>query len=349
MAKFSYRFFELPLAHPFTISRYTVIVQKTVVVRISDGTFSGYGEATVNPYYHSTAERLTQSFSKVAHLIESLPDSSLKDEQAEQIHPTKFWQTIAPHLAEDYFALCAIDMAYWDFYARKQHRTVRSFFSDETEKMPLTSYTIAIDSIEAMQQKILEKPWPIYKIKLGTPHDIEIVEKLRQITDAVFRVDANAAWTAGQTIAYSKILKDLHVEFIEQPLKADDFDGMRQVREYSVLPIIADESCQRETDVETCNGLFDGINIKLMKCGGITPALRMIENARLKGLLLMAGCMTESTVGISGLAQIAPLLDYIDADGALLLREDIADGVAFDFGKINFPENFGTGVKLHAF
>lgn len=337
--QFAYRFFELPLAHPFTISRYTVVVQKTVVVRLTDGEYSGYGEATVNPYYHSTVERLTESFSKVSHIIESLPE----------MHPEAFWKAIASHLTEDYFALCAIDMAYWDLYARKQQRALRSFWSGENAATPVTSYTIAIDTIEMMQQKILEKPWPIYKIKLGTSEDIKIVESLRKVTDAVFRIDANCAWTAAQTIGYSEILKDMNVEFIEQPLKADDIQGMKAVKIHSVLPIIADESCQRETDVLSCSKLFHGINIKLTKCGGIAPALRMITDAKSRGLSLMAGCMTESTVGISGLAQIAPLLDYIDADGALLLASDIADGVAFDFGKINYPERFGTGVKLHAF
>ncbi|MFT3796790.1 dipeptide epimerase [Flavobacterium sp.] len=337
--QFAYRFFELPLAHPFTISRYTVVVQKTVVVQIGDGEFFGYGEATVNPYYHSTVERLTQSFSKVRHLIENLSP----------MHPTEFWPILAPHLSEDYFALCAIDMAYWDFYARSQKRTVRSYFSDADALVPLTSYTIAIDSVAVMQQKILEKPWPIYKIKLGAAHDLEIVRKLREVSDAVFRIDANCAWTAEQTIEYAQTLQDLKVEFIEQPLKADDFEGMKKVRAHSVLPIIADESCQREADVETCNGLFHGINIKLMKCGGITPALRMIDNAKSKGLLLMAGCMTESTVGISGLVQIAPLLDYLDADGAMLMASDIADGVSFDFGKIHFANGAGTGAELHAF
>lgn len=334
----TYKFYELPLEHPFTISRYTVTIQKTVVVTISDGEISGYGEATVNPYYHSTVERLTQSLAKVKPIVESLID----------LHPTEFWKTIAPNFTDDYFALCAIDMAYWDFYARKHHKTVRSFFCDKITT-PLTSYTIAIDSIEMMQQKILEKPWPVYKIKLGTSEDLKIVESLRKITDAVFRVDANAAWTSEQAISYSKTLKDLNVEFIEQPLNANDTEGMKKVKEQSFLPIIADESCQREEDVLNCSKLFHGINIKLMKCGGITPALRMIKTARENGLLLMAGCMTESTVGISGLAQIAPLLDYIDADGALLLATDIADGVTFDFGKISYPDAFGTGVKLHAF
>lgn len=347
--QFSFRFFELPLAHPFTISRYTVVVQKTVVVKISDGIHSGYGEATVNPYYHSTVERLTYSFNKVSALIENLPDPNLQGEQAQQLSPMEFWRTIAPNLPEDYFALCAIDMAYWDYYAKKQGRSVRSFFAGPDRQTPITSYTIAIDSIDVMQQKILEMPWPNYKVKLGTADDLKIIESLRKTTDAVFRVDANAAWTAEQAVGYSKILKDFNVEFIEQPLKADDIHGMEKVKAESELPVIADESCQREADVERCAGLFHGINIKLMKCGGITPALRMIEKAKSKKLLLMAGCMTESTVGISGLAQIAPMLDYLDADGALLLREDIAVGVAFDFGKIVYPDAPGTGAQPYDF
>jgi L-alanine-DL-glutamate epimerase-like enolase superfamily enzyme len=334
--KLSFRFYELPLRHPFTISRYTVTIQKTVVVTISDGTYSGYGEATVNPYYHSTVERLTETLSKIQSSIDF--DSGL--------HPKQMWEQVQPLVGEDYFALCAADMAYWDFYTKKHHLTVRHFFSDENAKTPLTSYTIAIDTIEVMQQKILEMPWPVYKIKLGKGNDIEVVQKLREVTDAVFRVDANAAWTADQTIEYSKILKNLNVEFIEQPLKADDIEGMKQVKLHSVLPTIADESCQREEDVELCCEIFHGINIKLMKCGGITPALRMIETARKSGVSIMAGCMTESTVGISGLVQIAPLLDYLDADGALLLASDIADGVTFDFGKIQYPNHFGTGAVL---
>jgi len=334
---FSFQFYELPLEHPFTISRYTVNIQKTVVVCISDGEHTGYGEATVNPYYHSTVERLTESLLKVKPIVENTAI----------ILPSDLWQKITPLLPEDYFALCAIDEAYWDFYSRRQNKTLRSFWAVANETLPLTSYTIAIDSIEKMQQKILEKPWPVYKIKLGTPNDLKIVESLRKTTDSLFRIDANCAWTSDETITFSKIFKDLKVEFIEQPLKADDFEGMKKVHEHSVLPIIADESCQREADVNSCDGLFHGINIKLTKCGGITPALRMIQNGRSKGLKIMAGCMTESTVGISALAQIAPLLDYLDADGALLLKQDIASGVSFDYGKIRYSENFGTGVELY--
>lgn len=332
-----FKFYELPLRHPFTISRYTVTIQKTVVVTISDGKHSGYGEATVNPYYQSTIERLTETLSKIQSNIDFNSD----------LHPKEIWEMIQPLVGDDYFALCAVDMAYWDFYAKKHQLAVRHFFSDENARTPITSYTIAIDTIQVMQQKILEMPWPVYKIKLGKGDDIEIVRRLREVTDAVFRVDANAAWTAEETIKFAKILKNLNVEFIEQPLNAEDIDGMKQVKKYCILPVIADESCQREADVNLCCELFDGINIKLMKCGGITPALRMIEMARKKGALIMAGCMTESTVGISGLAQIAPLLDYLDADGALLLASDIADGVAFDFGQLRYPNRSGTGAILH--
>ena len=334
--KLSFQFFDLPLKHPFTISRYTVNIQKTVVVCISDGIHLGFGEATVNPYYHSTVEKLTLSLSKIQKNI----NLNLG------LHPKDFWQQIAPLLKEDYFALCAVDLAYWDFYARKNKKTVRSYWSVDNAKTPFTSYTIGIDSIEKMQQKIIEMPWPIYKIKLGTNHDIQIIEKLRKTTDALFRIDANCAWNANQTIENSKILKDLNVEFIEQPLPASDFEGMKLVKEKSALPIIADESCQRVQDVLTCKDFFHGINIKLMKCGGITPALRMIEMGRKYNLKIMAGCMTESSVGISGLVQIAPLLDYLDADGALLLSHDIADGVHFDFGKIIFSSELGSGIKI---
>jgi L-alanine-DL-glutamate epimerase-like enolase superfamily enzyme len=210
----------------------------------------------------------------------------------------------------------------------------------------MTNYTIGIGSIEEMQAKIKAKPWPLYKIKLGTDHDVEIVRALREVTGAAFRVDANTAWTAEQTIEYAPQLADLGVEFIEQPLKADDWTGMERVFSESVLPVIADESCRREADVDKCHHHFHGINIKLMKCGGLTPARRMIARARELDMQVMVGCMTESTVGVSAIAQIRPLLDYVDMDGPLLLKEDIATGVDIRDGKIYYPDEAGTGVEL---
>lgn len=333
-----FRIFEMPLKHPFTISRYTVNIQKTMIARISDGDISGYGEATVNPYYHSTVEKLSASVAKVKPVVDAIQ---------EDLHPTQFWQLIEPYLKDDYFALCAIDIAYWDYFSRKRQKPLRDYFMGLGT--PLTSYTIGLDSIDVMKQKILEMPWPVYKIKLGRENDLEIVESLRKITDSVFRIDANCAWTADAAISNIRILNDMNVEFIEQPLPAEDVEGMKKVKAESALPVIADESCQRPEDVEKCKSQFHGINIKLMKCGGITPALRMIGEAREDNLLIMAGCMTESTIGISALTQIAPLLDYLDADGALLLNGDIASGVTFDYGKITYANGFGTGAKIHAF
>ncbi len=332
----SVKSYQLLLKYPFTTSRYTVTMQSTVIVSISDGEFTGYGEATVNPYYNSTVEKLQASVEKAKPIIE----------KANGIPPKQLWQQLEPILTDDYFALCAIDCAYWDFYAKCNNKTLRSFWVSENIVVPKSNYTIGIDSVEVMQQKILETPWPIYKIKLGTGHDVKIVSELRQITDAVFRIDANCAWTVQETLNNAIDLKQLGVEFIEQPLRADDWEGMKVIKEKSVLSIIADESCLRLEDVECCVDTFHGINIKLMKCGGFTPALKMIEKARQLNLKVMAGCMTESTFGISNLVQIAPLLDYIDADGAMLLKDDIAKGITLIDGEIIYSDKCGAGSSF---
>jgi L-Ala-D/L-Glu epimerase / N-acetyl-D-glutamate racemase len=337
--RISFKAFQLPLKHPFTTSRYTVTVQNTVIVSITNGEFTGYGEATVNPYYNSTVEKLQDSIESVKSIIENAHD----------IQPEQLWQLLAPKLKDDYFALCAIDCAYWDFYAKCKNKTLRSFWSNNNMFIPQSNYTIGIDAIEKMKQKIIETPWPIYKIKLGTNHDVAIVSELRKITDAVFRIDANCAWTVQETLDNAAELKELGVEFIEQPLNANDWEGMKILNRESVLPIIADESCQRIEDVDPCARVFHGINIKLMKCGGLTPALKMIEKARQLNIKIMAGCMTESSIGISSLVQIAPLLDYIDADGSMLLKEDIAEGVKLVDGNIIFSSKNGSGVEYKSF
>jgi L-Ala-D/L-Glu epimerase len=198
-----------------------------------------------------------------------------------------------------------------------------------------------------MVAKLHEMPgWPIYKIKLGTDDDLAILRELRRHTDATFRVDANCGWTPEQTIDLSAAMKEMGVEFIEQPLPAEDVEGARRAFEHSVLPLVADESCLPEEDVDRCAGCFHGINIKLVKCGGLAAARRMIKRARELGLKVMVGCMTESTVGISALAQLLPLLDYVDMDGAVLLASDIATGVRLVRGKCIYPNANGTGVQL---
>jgi L-alanine-DL-glutamate epimerase-like enolase superfamily enzyme len=200
-----------------------------------------------------------------------------------------------------------------------------------------------------MVSKMKETPWPIYKIKLGTPDDICIIPELRKHTDSVFRIDANAGWKAEEALEKIKAFKDLNVEFIEQPLAKDDLGGMKFLFEQSPLPLIADESCVSENDVLKCKPFFHGINIKLTKCSGITPALRMIKMAREFDMKVMAGSMNEGSVGTAAIAQLLPLLDYVDMDGPLLLAEDVATGVQFENGKIIYGEGNGLGVSITPF
>ena len=329
--------FDLPLAHTFTISRESISSQPTLIVELSQDGQSGYGEATSNKYYGFTIERMARD---LAALRPQLEAATLSD-------PATLWQAYQPALADSPFALCALDQAAHDLWGKLRGQPVWKLWGLSIDKTPLSNYTIGIDAIDVMVAKMNEFPgWPIYKIKLGTDRDLQIVRELRKHTSATFRVDANCGWTADQTIANSQELKSLGVEFIEQPLPADRWDDLRRVRNESALPIIADESCIVETDVARCHGVFHGINIKLVKCGGLTPARRMIAEARRLGLSVMVGCMTESTVGISAIAQLLPLLDYVDMDGAVLLAEDIAEGVQLDRGRCIFPDRSGNGVRL---
>ena len=330
------RAYDLKLKHTFRISRKSIDFQPSLIVELRDGDFSGFGEATSNPYYNITIEILQNDIEQIRSLVEDTNNET----------PDEFWNKISPFLKDNPFALCALDNAYHDLYSRKKGKKLYELWNYDISNNPLTNYTIGIGTIENMIAKMKELPWPIYKIKLGTPEDIAIVTELRKHTDAIFRVDANCAWTVDETLANAEILKNLNVEFIEQPLKANDWEGQKEVFKNSVLPVIADESCITESDVAKCHNHFHGVNIKLMKCGGITPGKRMIAEAKKLGLKTMVGCMTESTVGISAIAHLLPVLDYVDMDGALLLSEDIARGVTIKNGKTFYPQRTGTGVIL---
>jgi L-alanine-DL-glutamate epimerase-like enolase superfamily enzyme len=336
--KLTLRAFDLPLKHTFTIAYDSRDVQETLIVELQQGNQKGYGEATSNPYYGVTIESMTEALEKVREQIEA----------TELTDPEAFWARMQPFLVQHPFALCALDMAANDLYGKLLGLPLYRVWGLQADHLPLTNYTIGIDSLEKMVAKLQEFPWPLYKIKLGTADDVAIVRELRRHTGAVFRVDANCAWGVEETLANARQMKPLGVEFIEQPLPAHDLAGMKEVYSHSVLPLVADESCITEADVAPCSGHFHGINIKLVKCGGLTPARRMIAEARKLGLKVMVGCMTESTVGISAIAQLLPLLDYVDMDGALLLREDIASGVTLRDGKVYYGSENGTGAVFTA-
>src|SRR5688500_16090103 len=224
--------------------------------------------------------------------------------------PDRYWHYLHHLFPNNPFLVCALDMAGWDLYGKMRQKPLKELWEPEHPKSPVTDYTIGIDTTVKMVEKMKENPWPVYKIKLGTDRDLEIVQTLRKHTDARIRIDANAAWTAGEAIEKINELRCMDVEFIEQPLAKDDWEGMKKLFSMSALPLIADESCVSEHDVEKCSEYFHGINIKLTKCSGITPALRMIETANEKGLKVMIGSMNESTIGSAAIAHLMPLVDY---------------------------------------
>lgn len=327
---------QLPLKHPFTIAHGTYTHRDAVIIELQEGNLSGFGEATVITYYGKTLTQFLAVLEEYKSIIEA---QSLKT-------PLQFWEQLYPILKNHPFILCALDVAAHDLWAKKQGKPLYKAWNLTLENLPLTNFTISIGSIENMIAQMESLPNPIYKIKLGTKEDIAIIKALRAHSNAIFRVDANCAWSVEETLTNAIELKKLGVEFIEQPLPKDAWAAMAVVFQKSVLPIIADESCQVESDVLKCQNRFHGINIKLMKCGGFTPALRMIQQAKSLNMNIMCGCMTETSIGISAIAHLLPYLDYVDMDGALLLKKDPAIGVRIEDGKVFFGDGNGIGARL---
>ncbi|MEY3563848.1 MAG: hypothetical protein RJA23_18 [Bacteroidota bacterium] len=329
---------DLPLKHRFTIAHQSREVQETLIVRLEEDGLFGLGESTTNPFYGITLDNMREALEKFKPILL----------EGKWNTPAELWELGKEIFRDNPFAQCALDQAAWDLYTKKKGKKLYEYLGLNPQRIPTTNFTIGIDTVEKMCAKLREVDWPIYKIKLGTDQDLEIVRELRKNTNSVFRVDANCAWTVDQAISYSEELALLGVEFIEQPLAKDNLEGMREVFAQSKLPVMADESCISESDVEKCQGRFHGVNIKLVKAGGITPALRMIQKAKALGMKTMVGCMTESSVGISAIAHIAPLLDYVDMDGAMLLSKDPAKGVRIFPDEVRFPEGPGIGAELLA-
>ena len=328
--------YNLPLRHPFTISRGTITVQDTLIVELQQDGVSGYGEATINTYYDAAMADMKKHFTNMESVLASHIFSDTDS----------FWNLCTTHLYDAPCVFAALDCAAHDLWGRLENSPVHRLWGLDPNDAVNSSFTIGIAEVDVMIAKLAEMPdWPIYKIKLGTEHDLEIITALREHTEAVFRVDANCGWNPNEAAALSSEMARQGVEFIEQPLEPEAREAQAQLFRESALPLIADENCVSEDDLPRCVDHFHGINIKLCKCGGLTPARRMIANARELGLKVMVGCMTESSVGISAAAQIAPLLDYADLDGAVLLAEDAAEGVQLHKGQLTFPNEPGLGIQ----
>jgi L-Ala-D/L-Glu epimerase len=333
--KVSYYSYNLKFRHPFTISKGTKTHQPTLIVELEHFGIKGYGEAPAITYYNITVEKMIEDLERKKTFVEKFAFTE----------PDRYWHYLHHLLPQNPFLVCALDIAAWDMFGKMQNKKLYELWKGDITKNVLTDYTIGIDSIDKMVSKLKEKPWPIYKIKVGTADDIGIVKALRQNTEAILRVDANAGWDLDTALQLIPQLKELGVEFVEQPLAKDNWEGMKILYKESSLPLFADEACVAEQDVEKCKDHFHGINIKLTKCSGITPAKRMIKKARDLDMKVMIGCMNESTIGSAAIAHLLPFIDYVDMDGPLLLEEDVATGIKYDNGKIIYSDQPGLGIN----
>lgn len=336
MLQLNYKQFDIPFQYPFRTAHGLKTSQPTLVVSLGFRGVTGYGEATAITYYDVSVERM----------IAILEQYKVAIERYSLIDPERFWHFLHHLMPNENFLICALDMAAWDLFAKLRKKKIYELWNMPWHNNTPTDYTIGIDSIDNMLEKVKQNPSPVYKVKLGLSQDIEMIEAIRGITDSKIRIDANAGWTLEQARTIIPALKKLDVELIEQPLAKDNFEDMQLLFQESELPLIADESCVIEADVDKCCAVFHGINIKLTKCGGLTPALRMIENARSKNKLVMMGCMNENVIGSAAIAQFIPQLDFVDADGPLLHKLQIAEGLTYENGKMNLGEFAGLGIKM---
>lgn len=332
-----YKKIELPFEFPFTISGgRTKTHQPSLMVCLQLGRYVGFGEAPAIAYYDITLEKMIEDIEAKKRMIEKFAFTE----------PERYWHYLHHLIPNNPFLVSALDMAGWDLFGKLKGKLLYQLWNTEFVNTPITDYTIGIDTTEVMIAKIKAKPHPIYKIKLGFDGDVEVIAELRKHTNAIFRVDANAGWSLDEAMQNISVLKDLGVELVEQPLAKNNWDEMKTLYQHSPIPLIADESCVFEKDVEQCVGHFHGINIKLTKCSGITPAIRMIARARELNLKVMMGSMNECSIGAAANANFLPQLDYVDMDGPLLLAEDAAEGLQFTNGNVQILGNAGLGIRL---
>ena len=324
--------------HPFVIARGGASEHRLMRVRvIGDDGVEGWGEAAPNRFYGETADTALAALERLKPIVEACDPWALEDVESEMNKAIRFNGSVKS----------AISAALHDLAGKRLRVPLYKLWGLDRAKAPLTSFTIAIAASDAELRQRIEQAssYPVLKIKLGTDHDEQIMRTVREAApDKILRVDANAAWSAKQALRMIDVLVECGVEYVEQPLPAHDIDGLRFVRERSALPVIADESCVVATDVARLAGSVDGINIKLSKCGGLREALKMIATARSHGMLVMAGCMIETSLGITAAAHFAPLLDYADFDGAALLADDPYSGATIHGGVIQIPDAPGLGV-----
>lgn len=328
--------YTLNLKHAFTVAVHSRTTTPVMIVEVEGDGIVGYGEASMPPYLGESQESASAFLSKVDLQEHEYPfslDEMLKDIDA-----------IA---SGNHAAKAAIDIALHDWVGKKRGMAWHQIWQLDPVQTPVTSFTIGIDTEEVIRRKVNEAgQYRILKVKLGGGNDRKIIGTIREETDKPIRVDVNQGWKdKSYALKMIEWLASSNVELIEQPMPKEMVDGQAWLKERSPIPIIADESVVRLSDVENAVGVYHGINIKLMKCTGMAEAYRMILLARELGLKVMLGCMTETSCAISAATQLSPLVDYADLDGAALIANDPFTGTTIVDGKLIMPDGPGIGAR----
>lgn len=335
----SYKLYDLKLKHTWTIARGSRDIATIILTELECDGITGIGEAAL-----STSSRYGETQESVMDFLKKVdfPENLCLLEREKTL---EYVDSIAPG---NYAAKAAVDIALHDWVGKKLGIPLFKLWGLSKEKTPLTSFSIGLDSIENMILKVQEaEQYPILKIKVGKDNDKEIISSIRKVTKKPIRVDANEAWKSKE-VALENILwmQDQGIEFIEQPMPTSHLEETAWLRERVNIPIIADESVGRLKDIAKLQNAFDGINIKLMKCGGLQEALKMIYAARAMNMKVMMGCMIESSVGISAAAHLSPMIDYADLDGNLLISNDPYHGAKVKEGKLILKDSAGLGLVV---
>lgn len=335
--KLSYMPYELQLRHAFNLAKYSRTTTPDVQVQIELDGIMGYGEASMPPYLGESVESVCKFLSQVD--LSQFSDPFRMEEILDYV------DGIAPN---NRAAKASIDIALHDLLGKIMGQPWYKIWGLSPEKAPCTSFTIGIDKADVVRQKVLEaEPYKVLKVKMGLDNDKELVEIIRSMTDRPICVDANQGWSdKHKALEMIEWLYDKNCLFVEQPMPKEMLDETAWLREHSNLPIIADEAFQRLGDIKRFHGVYDGINIKLMKSTGLHEAYQMVTLARALDMKIMVGCMTETSCAVTAAAQISPLVDWADLDGNLLIANDRFDGIKIVNGQVTIPDRPGIGVKL---
>jgi L-alanine-DL-glutamate epimerase-like enolase superfamily enzyme len=323
------------LKQPFATSRGRTAESQSAIIRIEHAGVVGLGEAKMSAdSCGGTAESVADYISRIQGALGTDP-----------FRIQQIMEELARLLPDGCCTRAGIDMALHDLCGKLADLPLYRWFGLSPDKVPLTSYTIGIDTIPRMLEKVREaRHFPILKVKVGVAGDVDAVKAIRNETQAILRVDANGGWSLDEAIDRIKQLEAYEIELVEQPIPPGNHGGLRTIREHTHIPIFADEDAQAANDLPALAGCVDGVNIKLMECGGLREAMRMIHIAHGLGMRVMLGCMVETSLSLTAAAHLSPMVEYADLDSGLLLADDPFVGLAVHGGRIVLPEGPGLGI-----